>query len=130
VFQDSKEKLPFRPKAVIHDGLESYTEAFRKEFYRQSGRKTYELRSVSIRQRGKNNRVERLQNTLKDRTKTQRGLDNDDSAQEMVDAIKLNYNFARPHMALGGQTPAEAAGLDLHLGHNRWKELIRQSSRH
>jgi len=128
VFQDSKAKLPFRPKAVIHDGLESYTDAFKKEFYRQSGRKTYELRSVSIRQRGKNNRVERLHNTLKSRTVTMRGLDNDDSAQVMVDAIRLNYNFTRPHMALGGLTPAQVAGLDLQLNGNRWKELIRRSS--
>lgn len=128
VFQDTKAKLPFRPIAIAHDGLESYTDAFKKEFYRQTGRKTYELRSVSIRERGKNNRVERLHNTLKDRTKTQRALDSDKSAQVMVDAIKLNYNFARPHMALGGQTPAEAAGLDLQLNGNRWRQLIQRSA--
>lgn len=128
VFQDAKMKLPFAPKAVAHDGLESYTDAFKKEFYRQKGRRTYELRSVSIRERGKNNRVERLHNTLKDRLKTQRALDNDTSAQIMVDAIKLNYNFARPHMALGGLTPAQAAGLDLHLDGNRWKQLIQRST--
>jgi hypothetical protein len=57
-----------------------------------------------------------------------RGLDNDDSAQVMIDAIKLNYNFARPHMALAGQTPAEAAGLDLQLNGNRWKQLIQRSA--
>lgn len=129
VFRDAKAKLPFRPKAVIHDGLESYTDAFRKEFYRQSGRRTYELRSVSIRDRGKNNRVERLHNTLKSRTVTMRGLDNDNSAQVMVDAIKLAYNYTRPHMALGGQTPAQAAGLDLQLTGNRWKSLIVQSTK-
>ena len=129
VFQDAKSKLPFRPKAVIHDGLESYTEAFRKEFYRQQGRKTYELRSVSIRERGKNNRVERLHNTLKSRTVTMRGMDNDSSAQVMVDALRLNYNFTRPHMALGGQTPAEAAGLDFGLQGNRWEAIIKKAAR-
>jgi putative transposase len=128
VFQDAKAKLPFRPKAVIHDGLESYTDAFRKEFYRQRGRRTYELRSVSIRERGKNNRVERLQNTLKSRTVTMRGLDNDDSAQVMVDGIRLAYNFTRPHMTLNGLTPAEAAGVDLELNGNRWRELIKRAS--
>ena len=35
VFQDAKAKLPFRPKAIVHDGLGSYGEAFKKEFYRQ-----------------------------------------------------------------------------------------------
>jgi len=128
VFQDAKAKLPFMPKAVAHDGLESYTEAFRKEFFRQKGRRTYELRSVSIRERGKNNRVERLHNTLKDRLKTQRALDNDHSAQIMVDGIRLAYNFARPHMALGGRTPAEAAGVNLDLQGNRWKTIIKKAS--
>jgi len=128
VFQDAKAKLPFLPKTVAHDGLESYTDAFRKEFYRQRGRRTVELRSVSIREKGKNNRVERLHNTLKDRTKTQRALDNDHSAQVMVDGIRLAYNFTRPHMALNGQTPAEATGLDLNLKGNRWKQLIQQSA--
>ena len=128
VFQDAKRQMPFRPIAVIHDGLDSYTDAFKKEFYNNKGRQTFDIRSVSIRERGKNNRVERLHNTLKDRTKTQRALDNDTSAQIMVDAIKLNYNFARPHMALNGLTPAEAAGLDLNLRGNKWKELIRRAS--
>jgi transposase-like protein len=94
VFQDAKTKLPFMPKAVAHDGLGSYSEAFMKEFYRQRGRRTYELCSISIRERGKNNKVERLHNTLRDRTKTQRGLDNDNSAQVMVDGTRLAYNFA------------------------------------
>jgi transposase-like protein len=128
VFQDAKSKLPFRPKAIIHDGLGSYNDAFKKEFYHNRGRQTFEMRSVSIREKGKNNRVERLRNTLKDRTKTQRALDNDESAQVMIDALRIAYNFTRPHMALGGRTPAEAAGLDLQLNGNRWKELIRQSA--
>lgn len=58
-----------------------------------------------------------------------RGLDNDTSAQVMVDAIKLAYNYTRPHMALGGQTPAQAGGLDLQLNGNRWKSLIIQSTK-
>jgi transposase-like protein len=120
--------MPHRPIAVIHDGLESYREAFKKEFYVNRGRQTFELRSVSIREKGKNNRIERLHNTLKDRTKTLRALDNDESAQKMIDAIRLAYNFTRPHMALEGRTPAEAAGLDLQLNGNRWKDLIQQSA--
>jgi hypothetical protein len=32
-------------------------------------------------------------------------------------------------MAIKGKTPAEAAGLDLKLGQNRWKSLIEQSAR-
>lgn len=38
------------------------------------------------------------------------------------------YNFVRPHMALDGQTPAEAAGIDLNLEGNRWMQLIKAAS--
>jgi hypothetical protein len=31
-------------------------------------------------------------------------------------------------MALGGQTPAEAVGLDLQLSRNTWKQLIQRST--
>lgn len=53
VFQDGKEKMPYRPIAVIHDGLEPYSEAFKKEFYVNQGRQTFELRSVSIREKAR-----------------------------------------------------------------------------
>jgi hypothetical protein len=46
----------------------------------------------------------------------------------MVDAIKLGYDFTRPHMALEDRTPAEAAGLDLQLGTNRWLSLVKQAA--
>ena len=41
----------------------------------------------------------------------------------------LFYNFLRPHMALNGQTPAQAAGIDLRLEGNRWMALIREASK-
>jgi len=70
-----------------------------------------------------------LNQTFRDRNKTQRGLDSQRTAQETSDAIRIAFNFARPHMAIKGKTPAEAAGLDLKLGQNRWKSLIEQSAR-
>jgi hypothetical protein len=33
----------------------------------------------------------------------------------------------RPHQALNGKTPAEMAGLDLKLGGNKWKDLIKKA---
>jgi len=129
VFQDTKQKLVATPITVTHDGLQSYGEAFRREFYTNRMPRTIEVRSVSLRDRGFNNRMERLNQTYRDRNKTQRGLDSGRTAQEMSDAIRIAYNFTRPHMALKGKTPAEAAGLDLKLGRNRWKSLIMQSGR-
>jgi len=71
-----------------------------------------------------NNRMERLNQTFRDRNKTQRGLDSQRTAQEMSDAIRIAYNLTRPHMALNGKTPAEASGVNLNLGQNRWTSLI------
>jgi len=127
IFQDAKMKLRVMPIAVTHDGLGSYHEAFKSEFYTNTEPRTIEVRSVSIRERGFNNRMERLNQTFRDRNKIQRGLDHEESAQLMADGTRIEYNFVRPHMALGGKTPAEAAGLSLNLEGNRWKELIRRS---
>ena len=38
---------------------------------------------------------------------------------------RIFYNFTRPHMALEGQTPAQAAGINLELEGTKWLELIR-----
>lgn len=86
------------------------------------------MRSVGQRDEGLNQMVERVNNTVRDREKTFRGMDNDRSAQIMADGIRINYNFIRPHMGLDGRTPAQTAGLDLGLDGIRWKELIKQAT--
>jgi len=128
-FQDAKQKLKVMPIAVTHDGLQSYGEAFKNEFYTQTTPRPIEVRSVSIRERGLNNRMERLNQTFRERNKTQRGLDHEASAQLMADGTRIEYNFIRPHMALRGKTPAEAAGINLQLKGNKWEALIRKAVR-
>lgn len=59
VFQDQKEKTGM-PKAIIHDGLASYNEAFQKEYYTRKNPKVKNIRSISVRNEGLNSRVERL----------------------------------------------------------------------
>jgi len=127
VFQDAKAKMPTPPIAIAHDGLHSYGEAFKKEF-RTQRQDILEVRSVSIGSRGLNNRIERLNQTFRDRNKVQRALHNDKSAQVMSDAVRINYNFLRPHMGLGGRTPSEAAGLNLGLQGNRWEAIIKKAA--
>ncbi len=72
-----------------------------------------------------NNRIERMNGTQRERFKVQRGWKSMQTA--MPDGNRVFYNFVRPHMALDGQTPAEAAGIDLNLEGNRWMQLIRAS---
>ena len=117
------------PIAVTHDGIQSYGEAFRREFYTNTNPQPIEVRSDSIRDRGFNNRIERLNQTFRDRNKIQGGPDHPEPAQLMADGTRIEYNFIRPHTALEGKTPAEASGLKLELGQNKWKSLVKTSTR-
>jgi len=132
VFQDAKKLMAKRPLAMVHDGLPAYSQAFNREFYTNYGPRIENVRSVgSSHDKGLNQMVERVNNTVRDREKTFRGMDTDKSAQTMADGIRVNYNFIRPHMGLNGKTPAQVAGLDLGLDGIKWKELIKLAiSRH
>jgi Integrase core domain len=86
------------------------------------------VRSIGSNSEGLNPKVKRLNGTMRDRESVMRGLDNAESAQELVDAMRIHYNFIRPNQAIGGQTPAEAAGIDLNLGGNKVENLMRQAA--
>ncbi len=127
VFQDAKRKSP-RPLAIIHDGLHSYSEAFDKEYYTMESPRTRNIRSVSVRHNGLNQKVERLNGIFRDREIVMRGMDNYDSAQKLVDAYRIHYNFIRNHSSIG-QTPAECAGISLNLGQNKIEDLIKLATK-
>jgi len=55
-----------------------------------------------------------------------RAIKTEDSAT--LDGQRIYYNHIRGHQALG-KTPAEAAGLELNLGKNKWESLIKKASR-
>lgn len=128
IFRDGKKLMTKQPLAVVHDGLQSYNEAFNREFYMNSGQRTENIRSVGQRDEGLNQSIERIHNTIRDREKTMRGMDHDETAQIISDGIRINYNFIRPHMGLDGKTPAQVAGLDLGLEGARWKALIKRAT--
>jgi len=74
--------------------------------------------------RFKNNPIERFHNTAKQTIKTFRNFDNFESAVNFFDFNKIYYNFIRKHTTLQGETPANAAGIFLDLGRNRFLSLI------
>jgi len=72
-----------------------------------------------------NNIVERLMGSARERTKVMRGFKDPLSANTILDGWVTYYNFIRPHMSLGGMTPAEKIGIEMGLnGGNRWENLI------
>ena len=128
VLAEARNTAKIRPMAIVTDGLRSYQHAITKEFFTMKGPRTQHVRVPNIRNRSNNNMVERLHGTIRERNKTMRGLDNEDSAQTIVDGMRIYYNFIRPHMALNGKTPAEQAKLNPRLGKNKWMSIIRKSS--
>lgn len=106
------------------DGLGSYASAFDQTFAKNQTRHIRKLRFID---KANNNMVERLHGTIKERTRTMRGLDDSESAGNVVDGLRLAYNFIRPHSPLNERTPTEAAGLPSLREANRWKSLIQNS---
>ncbi len=119
-----------RPQFIITDGLKSYDKAADEEFHTIK-RDTIHVSNVGIRGRHvekdifDNNIIERLQGTIRERNKTQRGLKDEYSA--FIRSHQVYYNFIRPHMSLLGNTPAEVAGIDLDLKDNKWEKLLMRS---
>lgn len=57
-----------------------------------------------------------------------RGMDHKESAQKLIDAYRIHYNFIRNHSGIG-KTPAEQAGIKLELGQNKIENLIKLASK-
>jgi len=130
VFRKAKETTNGQmPDFVVTDKLHSYNDAFNKEFFTLRNPRTKHVKLKNIKEGTTNNIVERLHGTVRDRVKVMRGLDNDISAQKVVDGHKLYYNFLRPHQSLNGKTPAEKAGIDLKLEGNKWEQIIKRAKR-
>lgn len=127
VFQDAKSKTP-KAIAIVHDGLQSYNEGFRKEYHTLATPKTQNIRSVSVRKKGLNQKVERLNGIVRDREFVMRGMDHRESAQKLVNAYRVHYNFVREHGSIK-KTPAEASNIKLDLGQNKIETLIKLASK-
>ena len=75
----------------------------------------------------KNNLVERLNGTIRERDKVMRGFKTEESAQQILEGFRAYYNFIRKHQSLKGKALAEMANIDLNLEGNRWMTLIEKA---
>lgn len=57
-----------------------------------------------------------------------RGLDDEASAQTMMDGMQIYYNFLRPHMALDGKTPVQKAKIS-NAERENWLSLIKKATK-
>jgi len=129
VLAEARNMAKVRPLAVVTDGLRSYPHAITKEFRTMKAPRTEHIRVPSIRnERSNNNMVERLNGTVRERNKVMRGLEDEPTAQTIINGFRIYYNFIRPHMALNGKTPAQKAKLNLNLGNNKWLSLVTKAS--
>jgi transposase-like protein len=129
VFQEAKKVVtPQRkPIVLVHDGLRSYDEAYQKEFFTLKNPRTMNVRSVSVRDEGLNSKVERLHGSIRDREIVMRGMDHKESAQTLMEALRIYHNYIKSHHGLDGRTPAEASGIRIE-GINRWLTLIQNAA--
>jgi putative transposase len=105
------------PNAVNTDAHKSYKEAVSKTFPNVE-----HVSKCGVKKpHANNNRIERLNGTLRERVKVQRGWKSYDTA--LAEGKRIQYNFVKPHMALDGKTPAEATGITMH-GKDKWRALF------
>lgn len=129
VLAEASNLAKIRPLAVVTDGLRAYQHAIPSQFYTMKAPRTQHVRVPNIRDRSNNNMVERLHGTIRQRNKVQRGLDEESTAQMMMDGMRIYYNFIRPHSALNGRTPSEMANVSRYISSNKWLEMIRNSTK-
>jgi transposase-like protein len=106
------------PDHVFTDGLHQYKQVMRRELPQA----VHHFNSGIRKPHATNNRIERMNGTLRERMKVTRGWKSMESA--IAEGQRIHYNFVKPHQALTGQTPAQRAGI---LIENKWLELLKLS---
>jgi len=107
------------PKIIKTDRLGSYVDGIERAFGADA---PIHVKSEGFASENNTNLVERLQGTIRSRTKVMRGLKKLETASRFLEAYRCYYNHFRPHESLGGHTPGEAAGM--HFPFANWREVI------
>ena len=111
------------PERILTDSLRGYSDAIDFAFLNRS--KPEHIAKAGIKKRhATNNRIERLNGTLRERAKVQRGWKSMETP--ISEGQRIHYNFVKPHMAIEGQTPAQTAGIGVNAN-NKWAELLKRA---
>jgi transposase-like protein len=125
LFQLGKQVAEKSPKTLITDGAPNFHEAYLKEFYtKRLETRTEHIREIRMSGKVHNNKMERMNGELRDRERVMRTLEKTDTP--ILSGMQIYHNYVRPHEALNGKTPAEAAGIKI-KGENKWLTIIQNS---
>ena len=124
LLESARDRAGKVPSEFVSDGLPSYQQAHQIVFAARTplDKCSVHVGEAAIRNKKRNNNVqERFNGTFRAFQRPRRGIKKPDSP--LIDGFFTHYNFVRPHMALGGRTPAEAAGITIH-GPDKWRTII------
>jgi putative transposase len=108
------------PQKVITDSLRAYIDGIEITF----GADTKHVQSSPFSETDSTNRVERMQGTIRERTKVVRGFKSLPTARLIVNGFLIYYNYFRPHLSLNKMPPAEFTGTKYPV--KNWTELVRK----
>jgi transposase-like protein len=108
------------PYKIYTDSLKSYQAGVSETFHKY-------IRHVAKcgvnKPHSNNNRIERMNGTLRERVKVQRGWKT--MKTPLAEGMRIQYNFVKPHMALDGKTPAQEARIEAsQVRGNKWMDLL------
>lgn len=116
-------------KIIQTDGLTAYDNIVKKTWGYDNQTREYKIEhrvKTQLKGEGFNIWVERLHNSIRQRSQNFRGLHGSvESAYALFKGMQIFYNFVDKHGALNGKTPSELAIPELKFkSPNRWLELI------
>jgi transposase-like protein len=127
LFKQGKAIADRHPKTLITDGAPNFHEAFKDEFWTQKLENRPEhIRDIRMNGEVHNNKMERINGELRDRERVMRTPEKADTP--ILTGMQIFHNYVRPHDALDGRTPSEAAGIKVE-GENKWLTLIQNASK-
>ena len=111
----------FRPRVFVTDGLCPFRKAFKKIFWSGRGPRPVHVADCHwMKKYCSNNGHERFNGELGDVLKGVRGIKKCESP--LFKLLIVHHNFIKPHLGLGGMTPAKAAGIT--IKGPPWRTLI------
>lgn len=117
LLREGRDRAANLPSKIVTDKLPAYVPAIKRVFWRGT---TDHQQSEGIKAKLNNNMSERLQGTVKERTKVMRGLEREGTAEQFLDGFRLYYNYLKPHQTTK-RTPAAKAGISAPF--SSWIEL-------